>query len=322
MAADLKDNSDAGYFGTSAYGGEGWSPRVRHHAEELGTLWAGHRVSSEWQALTAVLLHRPGGELAASLDPDAVQMLAPLDPDRAAAQHDALVEAYRANGVEVHYVDPPETAPPNQMFCADLFFMTGEGAILARPASTVRAGEERWIARRLADLGVPLLRCLTGTATFEGADAMWLDSKTVLLGRGPRTNGEGVRQVSEALAAIGIEALVVDMPYGTMHLMGMLRFPDRDLAVAWPRRTPHAAVEALRDRGYRIIWLPDEDVAALYRGLNFVTLGPGRILMPAGHDRIQKHYEDHGVTCETVAMDELAKAAGAVGCLTGVLGRR
>ncbi|WP_282606471.1 dimethylarginine dimethylaminohydrolase family protein [Pelagibius sp. Alg239-R121] len=321
MTRNPASTSDSGFFGTSAYGGEGWSQRLQDHQDELGSIWSPYRLDSEWQTLKAVLLHCPGSELDASVDPDAVQMLAPLDRIRAAAQHDALAEAYRQNGVEVHYVDPSETAKPNQMFCADLFFMTAEGAILARPASTVRAGEERWIARRLADLGVPLLRSLTGKATFEGADAMWLDPMTVILGRGPRTNAEGVRQIGDALADIGVEAIVVDMPYGTMHLMGMLRFPDRGLAVAWPRRTPHAAVEALQEREYRIIWLPDENVGYLYRSLNFVTLGPGRILMPEGHEVVQRLYEANGIDCTTLPMDELAKAAGAVGCLTGVLCR-
>ena len=42
-------------------------------------------------------------------------------------------------------------------------------------------------------------------------------------------------------------------PFGTMHLMGLVRIIDRDLALAWPRRTPHAAVMALRDRGFDVV---------------------------------------------------------------------
>jgi len=49
------------------------------------------------------------------------------------------------------------------MFVSDLMFMTPEGAVLARPASTVRAGEERWVARRLAELGVPILKGMLHT---------------------------------------------------------------------------------------------------------------------------------------------------------------
>ena len=99
--------------------------------------------------------------------------------------------------------------------------MTPEGAILGRPASTVRAGEERWIARRLADLGIPIARTVRGQGTFEGADAMWLDATTVLVGRGLRTNAEGAAQVAATLGEMGVETIVVDMPWGTMHLMGM-----------------------------------------------------------------------------------------------------
>ena len=309
-------------FGSAAYGGDNWSPRVLPHAAEIGTIWAGHGVGSEWATLRAVLLHRPGAELAASAEaPDKVQMLAPLDLARAQAQHDAMAAAYRASAVAVHYVEPQGEVPPNQMFCADLMFMTPAGVILARPASTVRAGEERRVAARLAALGVPILRTLQGTATFEGADAMWLDPRTVILGRGLRTNDEAIRQIAACLADQGVATIAADLPFGTMHLMGMLRIADRDLAVAWPRRTPHAAVIALRERGYRVEFLPDQDEAQANRALNFVTLGPRRILMVAGNPTTQRFYEGLDITVTAVPADELAKAAGAIGCLTGVLAR-
>lgn len=199
--------------------------------------------------------------------------------------------------------------------------MTPGGVILARPASTVRAGEERRVARWLADLGVPILRTLQGAATFEGADAMWLDPRTVAVARGLRTNDEGIRRVGACLADQGVATMPVDLPFGTMHLMGMLRIADRDLAIAWPRRTPHAAVMALRERGYRVAFLPDQDEAHANRALNFVTLGPRRILMVGGNPVIQRFYEELGAHAMAVPADELAKAAGAIGCLTGVLGR-
>ena len=73
-------------------------------------------------------------------------------------------------------------------------FMTPEGALLARPASTARAGEERRVARRLAELSVPIILSIGGSGTFEGADAMWVGSDTVILGRGLRTNDAGPGQ--------------------------------------------------------------------------------------------------------------------------------
>ncbi|MEM8697968.1 MAG: arginine deiminase family protein [Pseudomonadota bacterium] len=306
-------------FGTAAYGGAGWSPRTASHSEEMGRLWQGG-LDSEWRALTHVLLAHPGAEIAVS-DVDAAQYLdAPLI-EAAQAEHDLMAEAYRAAGVMVSYVpDVPEPSP-NRMFCADLFAMTPEGAILARPASTVRAGEEVAVAEALARGRVPILATMTGQATFEGADLMWLDAGTALIGRGLRTNQAAVEQISALLARIGCEALVVDMPFGTMHLMGILRIVDRDLAIAWPRRTPHAAVQALRSRGFEVAFLPDADEASANRGLNIVTLGPRRVLMPGENPTMRDFYASLGIAVIETPMRELRKAAGAVGCLTGVVAR-
>ncbi|MBW7922380.1 MAG: amidinotransferase [Rubellimicrobium sp.] len=309
-------------FGLAAYGGDGWSQRVRSHAGEIGDLWTACGINSEWAPLRAVLMHRPGQEIGVSgADHNAVQMLAPVDAGRAGAEHDAIAAAYRDNGIEVHYVTPDRTPSPNLMFCADLQVMTPQGSILARPASTVRAGEEREVARRLADLGMPILRTLTGNATFEGADLMWLRPDTVMIGRGLRTNQAAIDQIGAVLAETGVRTLAFDMPYGTMHFMGMLRIVDRDLVIAWPRRTPHAAVEAMIANGLRVAFPPDESELKHNHAFNIVTLGPRRIMMVADNPNTQTFYEGLGIETVVVGARELGRAAGATGCLTGVLRR-
>lgn len=306
----------------SAYGGEGWQPRSRSMAGELGNIWGKGGMCSEWEPIRAVLLHRPGEELAASADPASVQMVEPLDLARAREQHDLMAQAYRNAGAVVHYVDPLNTPKPNQMFAADLMFMTPEGAILARPASDVRAGEEREVARALTALGIPIVRSISGRATFEGADAMWISPKKVLVGRGMRTNAEAVRQLRSVLGEMGVEVIDVDMPVGTMHLMGMLRIVSENLALAWPVRLVYAAVEALAEEGYQVAFLPDVSEAIHNAAFNFVTLGPRRILMPAGNPISQEFYESLDIDCVTTPTDELYKAAGSIGCLTGILERK
>jgi arginine deiminase len=308
-------------FSTAAYGGQGWSPRSASLRDEIGVIWTACGLMSEWSPLQAVLLHRPASELEASRDPNAVQMLAPLDIARAQSQHLAMAQAFQQAGVAVTYVEPASPPPPNLMFVADLMFMTPEGVILGRPASTVRAGEERLVARRLAELGIPILRSVRGVGTFEGADAAWLDPQAVLLARGLRTNAAGAAQVSSILREMEIEVIQVDLPPGTMHLMGQLRFADRDLAIAWPGRLSGPAIHAVESHGYRLHFLPDEAEATYGMALNFVTLGPKHILMPSGNPIVQAFYEDLGITCVTVDIDELVKAAGGVGCLTGILHR-
>lgn len=305
----------------SAYGGAGWSPRIASLRDELGSLWGECGLSNEWSPLESVLLHRPGPEMEIIRDPRLVQMSAGLNPEKMRAQHDALSRVYREAGVTVRVVNPEVAPPPNLLFVADLLFLTPEGVILGRPASTVRAGEERFIARRLGELGIPILRSVRGTGTFEGADAMWVDDRTVLLATGIRTNSEGADQVSCQLAEMGIDVVRVGLPYGAMHLIGTIRVVDHDLAFAWPGRVPYEAVETLRKRGHTVTFIEDLDEVSRGFCLNFVTLGPRWIVMPKGNPAAQALYEAAGVSCITVEVDELQKACGSIACLTGVLKR-
>ena len=306
----------------AAYGGPGWRPRGTVTREELGSIWAPCGLDSEWLPLKSVLLHRPGRELEAVLDnPGDHLMLEEPRAEAMAREQDGLAELYRGRGVEVFYVQPPTTPPPNQLFVADLFVMTPEGAILGRPASRVRAGEERWTAGALSEIGVPILRSVRGSGTFEGADLMWLEPGTALLGQGLRTNAEGVRQVRGALQDLGIGSVVTQLPPGTMHLMGQLRIVDHDLALAWPGRLPTDAVEALEAHGFNVQFVPDEGEAVRGSALNFVVLGPRDIVMPAGNPISQSFYEELGITCRSVEVGEIGKAAGSIGCMTGVVER-
>jgi arginine deiminase len=306
----------------TTYGGDGWSPRTLSLQQELGTLWRACGINSEWAPLKTVLIHSPGDELKASLDDyDAVQMLEPLDVPKALAQHGDIAEAYKKVGVEVFAVEPVGPATPNQMFVADLMASTPEGVIIARPASTVRAGEERWVARRLADMGVPIVKSIRGNGTFEGADVMWLLPDVAIVGRGLRTNNEGAAQVASILEEMGAEVVQVDLPFGSMHLMGMLRIADKDLGLAYPNRLVHRGVEALKHCGYDVAFVPDTDELVSGSAFNFVCLAPREILMPAGNPKTQSFYESLGVNCHTVDVSELRKAAGAMGCMTGIVER-
>lgn len=306
----------------ATYGGDGWSPRTLSLQQELGSLWCTCGINSEWAPLKTVLLHSPGDELKASIeDYDAVQMLEPLDVPKAQAQHNDIAAAYEKAGIEVFWVEPEEPATPNQMFVADLMVSTPEGAIIARPASTVRAGEERWVARRLADMGVPIVKSIRGNGTFEGADAMWLRPDVVIVGRGLRTNNEGAAQLTGIFNEMGAEVVQVDLPFGSMHLMGMLRIADKDLGLAYPYRLVHRGVEAMKTCGYEVAFVPDTEELVNGSAFNFVCLGPREILMPAGNPKTQSFYESLGIKCHSVDVRELRKAAGAMGCMTGIVER-
>jgi N-dimethylarginine dimethylaminohydrolase len=307
---------------SAAYGGDRWSPRTAAMTEDMSANWGDWGVSSEIGRLRAVLLHRPGPELDAVTDFDAMQMRSDLSPDRAREQHDALAAAYRSHGVAVHYVEQCRVDKPNTMFVRDLMLMTPEGAIVTRPASTVRAGEERFVAAALARLGVPILMTVHGGGTFEGADVAWVDEDLCFLAEGLRTNEEGANQVERMLREIGVSTVIrVGLPHGAMHLDGLLSIVDRDLAVVWPRRTPFKVVETLRQRGFRLLEVEDEREAQECLPMNVVALAPGEILIPAGGNRMRARYESLGVRCRVVDIDECIKAGGGIHCMTGFLKR-
>jgi len=307
---------------SGAYGGDKWSPRVASFREDIVETWGDWGSGSECGTLRSVLLRRPGPELDAITDFDAVQMRADLNPDLARSQHDALADAYREQGVAVHPVESGRMDKPNSFFLRDLMLMTPEGAIVTRPASTVRAGEERLVAEALGRLGVPILMSVHGDGTFEGADVSWVNEDLCFLAEGLRTNEAGANQVERMLREIGVRDVIrVGLAWGAMHLDGVLNFPDRDCAVVWPRRTPFKVVDTLKRRGFRILEIPDEVEAQICLPMNFVALAPGRILMPAGGERMRAIYEQAGIECITVEVGELIKAGGGIHCMTGFLKR-
>lgn len=306
----------------AAYGGERWSPRLAAMTEDMVEAWGDWGVSSEIDHLQAVLLRRPGPELDAVTDFDAMQMRSDLAPEIARQQHDALAATYREHGVFVHYVEHGRIDKPNAMFVRDLMLMTPEGAIVTRPASTVRAGEERLVAEALARLGVPILMTVHGSGTFEGADVAWVDRDLCFLAEGLRTNEEGANQVERMLREIGVTRVVrVGLPHGAMHLDGLLALLDHDLAVIWPRRTPYKIVQTLRQRGFRLIEVQDEREAQDCLPMNVVALRPGEIVMPAGSARMRERYEEAGIICHVVDVSECIKAGGGLHCMTGFLKR-
>jgi N-dimethylarginine dimethylaminohydrolase len=305
----------------SPYGGKGWSPRERSLKEELGDIWSSCGVNNEWTSLKKVLLHRPGNELTGLSDPDEAQMIEIPSIDIITKQHDALAEAFRKSSVTVSYLEPTVAPPPNLMFVADLLFTTPEGVILSRPASSVRAGEERLVATRLANLGIPILRSIRGKGTFEGADAAWLNPDTVMIGVGFRTNKEGAIQVSSYLKEMGIESVLIDMPPGSMHLMGDLRFANHDLAICRSGRVNESTLNILQDCGFSTHFAPDEAEIAFGLSMNFVTLGPKKILTANGNPKTEQFYDELGLECNLVNMSEVTKAAGGIGCLTGIIER-
>lgn len=315
----------------AAYGGRGWRPRTASLESEIAAgdgIVAPFRSDSEYRRLKAVLLYRPGSELATIRDPNAAQHLQALDVPRLRRESAELAAAYRRLGIAVAWMSsrrfPGKPGAPrwNLTYVRDLFFATREGAVVSRMASLVRAGEEKYASRALAFLGIPLNRSVSGRGTFEAADALWLDSKTVLCGVGRRTNAEGLRQLREALAPQGVEVLAVRLPEGTQHLLGLLQIVDRRLALLRSSVAPDSLARMLVRRGFRLIRVPESEETADKGGMNVVAVAPRRLVMPRGCPALKRLYRASGLeVAAEVAAAELFKGGGGIACATGILWR-
>jgi len=303
--------------------GERWFPEKTSFLEDMSWIWGEWGLDSEVGKLRAVLLHRPGKEIE-NVDPKVARFSETIsDVEEARREHDELAEAYRRNGVKVYYVE--ETCPncPNAFFVHDQFAMTPEGAIIARPAMKVRRKEVYYTHKKLAELGVPILRTIHGQGTFEGADLLWLNEETVVLGIGVRTNREGARQVAEVLRVMGVKEIIeFHIPYGQAHVDGRLNIIDKDLAILFPWHVPYTVASKLREHGYDIIEVEDPKEAIIDRATNVVALEPGTIVMgKTGAEKTKKRLREAGVKIVEVKVDELMKGRGGISCMTGRLKR-
>lgn len=271
------------------------------------------------EPLRRVLVKRPEEAFAAA-DPERWHYTSRPDLDEARREHDALVEILADAGAEVIGHPEPQPDRADAIFVFDPALVTDQGAVILRMGKELRRGEEAAMARRFREIGVPVLAELDGEATAEGGDLLWLDRQTLAVGQGFRTNAEGLRQLQEVMAGLGVEVLPVPLPYFTgpeacLHLLSLISLVDRDLAVVYPPLLPVPFWNTLRDRGFRIVEVPAEEFPTM--GPNVLALAPGRCLMLEGNPATRRRLEQAGCEVLTYRGREISlKAEGGPTCLT------
>ena len=302
--------------------GERWFPSERTFGESMADYWGNWYCDSECGVLRDVLMRRPGPEVDDVKDPAAVRFKSAVDPEKLRKEHDDLAEIYRKHGVKVHYVDGCRVDRPNAMFMRDQVFMTPEGAIVCRPAMEMRRGEERYAAEALAALGVPIIATIHGEGIFEGACAMWLDRRSVIVGSGARANRAGIEQVEWVLRGIGVDNVIpCQIPYGHAHLDGLMNIPDFRKIMLFPWQAQYDMCKSLLDMGFEIIENPNVTEIKTSFGINFVALAPGKVVMPAGNPNTRNLLEKAGIECVEAPIFEIMKCWGAMHCLTAFIRR-
>lgn len=306
----------------SAIGGERWFPLNTTIEQDMTTYWGGDwGCSSEIGRLRAVLLHRPSEEVR-NFDFEKVRFRAPVDADKFIAQHDLLANYYRSHGVAVYYVEDGRGDRPNSIFCRDKLFMTPEGAIITRLAMPERRGEERFVAQACARLGVPIVKTIAGDGIFEGANAMWVDRTTVILSTGVRANRSGFQQMVDELRRQGVSEIIpMQIPYGHAHIDGLLNIASEDTVLIHACQVPYDVVDALKNKGFRILETPSLTETKYGYATNFVAIEPGHVVSGNLAPQTVELLEKSGIKVDVLDISELNKGRGSVHCATAFLKR-
>ena len=242
------------------------------------------------------------------------------EPDfgRLQAEHEAFRTILADAGAEVVLAQTPLGVCPDAIYAYDPSLVTSRGAILLRPGKEGRRAEVEAMAADLVEAGVPIAGRLEAPATAEGGDTVWLDERTLLVGRGYRTNDEGVAALRAKLP--DVEVIVFDLPHlhgreEVLHLMSFLSPLDVDLAAVYLPLMPVRLVELLEEREIRFVEVPDEEFESM--GPNVLALGPRRALALDGNPETRRRLEKAGVEVTVYQGDEISKKGdGGPTCLT------
>jgi dimethylargininase len=244
------------------------------------------------------------------------------DPVRIAEEHEALVAQLERAGADV-VVGEPLDAALDAIYVHDPAAVTEHGAILLRPGKELRQVEVDAIGRDLEAARVPVLAKLEAPATAEGGDMLWLDDRTLVVGRGYRTNDAGIEALRDALPHA--EVIAVDLPHHhgrgeVMHLLSLISPLAEDLAVVYPPLMPVRLVELLEERAVAFVEVPDDEFETM--ACNVLALGPRVALALDGNNETRRRLEAADVDVLVYSGDELSrKGDGGPTCLTRPLVR-
>ena len=243
-------------------------------------------------------------------------------PDLAKAldEYEFFVSLLTKTIPELVYLPPHTQTGLDSLYVHDPVIVTERGAILCNMGKTQRQGEPTALGDYLPQMGVPILGRISGRGTLEGGDVIWIDERTLAVGRGYRTNAEGIRQLRDLTAGFVDEVVAVPLPHwngpaDVLHLMSFLSPIDHDLSLVYSRLMPVPFREWLLARGIRLVEVPDEEFESM--ACNVLAVAPRQGIMLEGNPRTRKLLEAEGVEVRVFRGDEIcAKGAGGPTCLT------
>jgi dimethylargininase len=212
----------------------------------------------------------------------------------------AYVEALGACGWETVEVEPIESCPDG-VFVEDTMVVYANTAVLAHPGHPTRRPEVEAAEAAVAALGYSTNR-IRPPGTLDGGDVLKV-GRTIYVGRGGRTNAEGVRQLRAIVQPLGARVIAVPVTK-VLHL--------KSAVTALPDGTVVGYTPLVDDPGFfpHYMAMPEES------GAHVVDLGEGRVLMAADCPKSAGLVEDLGYRVVQVGISEFQKLEGCVTCLS------
>ena len=235
-------------------------------------------------------------------------------------QHDALCRLLKEAGTEVVCLPPGDSLSLDAVYTHDASLPTDDGLIVMYPGKKSRVPEAQAHASYCFQLGIPILGEIRPPGASEAGDMVWLDSRTLLIGCGFRTNAAGIGQMRALLAPKGIEVLPAPLPYGPgpsacLHLMSLMSMLDEHTVLVDLPWLAVESVELLRARGLRLIEIDYAERGSL--ACNVLSLGKKRLIALEESARTNQRLREAGFDVGTFPGSELCiNGSGGPTCLT------
>lgn len=242
------------------------------------------------------------------------------DFDEACKEFSELVNIIGSQGAQIDYLPKSDTVGLDSIYAHDPVKFTPAGALILKSGKKLRQPEAAVFKEFLTDKGIHIVGELTGDAVSDAGDIVWLDDRTLLVGRGYRTNDEAIRQLKEMTADLVDEFIVVQLPHDQgeeecLHLMSFLSIVDNDLAVVHSPLMPVFLRQLLLKKGYQLIEVPKEEYDTL--GCNVLALAPRVCVLTEENAYTIQQLKDAGATVHTYKGQEISLlGTGGPTCLT------
>ena len=286
-------------------------------------------AQSETGALTRILLKHPRDAFrdAATIDGQwrALNFTAAPDIATAVAEYDQFVSLLNGRGVALDFLAASNETTLDSIYVRDASVVCERGAILCRMGKPARESESAAQDAAFRAMNYPVVGSIVAPGHLEGGDVLWLDRRTIVVGRGYRTNDAGITQLRALLQNDIDQMIVVPLPHwrgsaDVFHLMSIISPVDRDLAVVYSPLMPVPFREFLLDRGISLVEVPDDEFATM--GANVLAMAPRRVLMLSGNPMTRRRLEAAHVEVFEYDGDNISlKGGGGPTCLTRPLRR-